>query len=424
MGSTDENVPAAENPETASAAAGNPVAAGPAAVSPTAAGPEPGHGQTAIGTSEPGAEEAYERYRAARERYAVAKYEYKAAQYALKAARLREQVAAGGSGGKRGKTEKRDKDGTRDHHHHRRRHRHGGHQEHRDYGQHGQYGHVEGDSQEGVAGRGALGPVETRDSSDRRKGRQVVLDVISTERLGEHFQRLTLGGPGFTDFRDNHYTDKYVKILFVDPALELTPPYDVQTLRKSLPKHQRPVRRTYTVHSVDAEAGTLVIDFVLHGDSGVAGPWAAAAKVGDQVAFAGPGGKYAPDAAADAHLLVGDESALPAISAALAEMPEDATGQAFIEVGGPADEWELTVPSGVEVTWLHRGGEYRLGRSQLAATVEGIGRAEWPAGRVHAFVHGEKSMVKRLRRHLTEERGVDRKMLSLSSYWTYGKADD
>ena len=426
MGSTDENDPTAgtgqpsgESPETASAAAGNPAAAIAAAGNPTA-----GSGQPAGVSSEPGAEEAYERYRAARERYAVAKYEYKAAQYALKAARLREQVAAGGTVGKRGKGDKYGKYGKYDRHHHRRRHLHGGRQERSDYGQHGQYGHADGDSQEGVVRRGALGPVETRDSSDRRKGKQVVLDVVSTEPLGEHFQRLTLGGPGFADFRDNHFTDKYVKILFVDPALGLTPPYDVQTLRKSLPKHQRPVRRTYTVHSVDAEAETLVIDFVLHGDSGVAGPWAAAAQVGDPVAFSGPGGKYAPDPAADAHLLVGDESALPAISAALAAMPEDAAGQAFIEVGSPADEWELTVPSGVEVTWLHRGGEYRLGRSQLAATVEGIGRAEWPAGRVHAFVHGEKSMVKRLRRHLTEERGVDRRMLSLSSYWTYGQADD
>ncbi|GAA1127861.1 siderophore-interacting protein [Citricoccus alkalitolerans] len=382
--------------------------------------PAAGSGQPAGGSPEPGAAEVYERYLAARERYAVAKYDYKAAQYALKAARLREQVAAGGTVGKRGK---RDKYGKYDHHH-RRRHRHAGNPEHSDYGQRGQYGHADGESEEGVAGQGALGPVETRDSSDRRKGKQVVLDVVSTERLGEHFQRLTLGGPGFAAFRDNHFTDKYVKILFVDPVLGLTPPYDVQALRKSLPKHQRPVRRTYTVHSVDAEAETLVIDFVLHGDSGVAGPWAAAAQVGDQVAFAGPGGKYAPDPTADAHLMVGDESALPAISAALAAMPEDATGQVFIEVGGPADEWELTVPPGVEVTWLHRGGEYRLGRSQLAATVEGIGRTEWPTGRVHAFVHGEKSMVKRLRRHLTEERGVDRNMLSLSSYWTYGKADD
>ncbi|WMY78626.1 siderophore-interacting protein [Citricoccus sp. I39-566] len=351
--------------------------------------------------STPATDEAYERYRAAREQYAVAKYEYKAAKYALKAARMREQAGAGG-----GQQERRGRHG----HHHDRHDKHDRHDR---------------------RGHGALGPVESRDSMDRSmergKRRQVVLEVVATERIGEHFQRLTLGGPGFADFRDNHFTDKYVKILFVDPALGLEPPYDVQALRRDLPKHQRPVRRTYTVHSVDAEAGTVVIDFVLHGGAGVAGPWAARAAVGEKVAFAGPGGKYAPDAAADAHLLVGDESALPALSAALAELTAKApaaVGRAVIEVGGPEDEWELSAPAGVEVTWLHRGGEYTPARSGLAAAVESIGREEWPDGRVHAFVHGEKTMVKRLRRHLTEDRGVDRRMLSLSSYWTHGTADD
>lgn len=342
--------------------------------------------------STPATDEAYERYRAAREQYAVAKYEYKAAKYALQAARMRAQAGDGG-----GQQERRG--------------RHGHHPDRQ--------------------GRGALGPVESRDSVDRSmergKRRQVVLEVVATERIGKHFQRITLGGPGFADFRDNRFTDKYVKILFVDPALGLEPPYDVQALRKDLPKHRRPVRRTYTVHSVDAEAQTLTIDFVLHGDAGVAGPWAAQAKVGEKVAFAGPGGKYAPDAGADSHLLVGDESALPAISAALAELAAQApaaVGRAIIEVGGPGDEWELTAPEGVEVTWLHRGADHAPARSGLAAAVEALGREEWPEGRVHAFVHGEKTMVKRLRRHLTEDRGVDRRMLSLSAYWTHGTADD
>lgn len=318
------------------------------------------------------AEDVYERYRSARRAYEVAKYEYKSAKYAVKAARLR------------GQSER---------------------------------------------AKGTMGPVETRDSEDRRKvkGRQVVLEVVATERLGEHFQRITLGGPGFADFRDNEFTDQYVKILFVDPALGLEPPYDVQELRKALPRHQRPVRRTYTVHSVDREAGTLVVDVVLHGDTGVAGPWAARAEVGEKVAFSGPGGKYAPDPAADAHLLVGDESSLPAIAASLARLAEQApaaVGRAFIEVGGPEDEWELTAPAGIEVIWLHRGGAYDPERTGLAAAVEAIGWESWPAGRVHAFVHGEKSMARRLRRHLIEERGVDRRMLSLSSYWTFGRADD
>lgn len=331
-------------------------------------------------------ETAVERYRAAAERYSVAKYEYKAAKYALKAARLR----AG-----------QDPQGHRRHGHHH------GYREH-----HGTYGHHRYEPDRAREG--------TDDGRERRGRGQVIMEVTATGRVGEHVQRLTLGGEGFADFRDNAYTDKYVKILFVDPALGLEPPYDVQALRKTLPKHQRPVRRTYTVHSVDPDARTLVIDFVVHGDSGVAGPWAAKAQVGDKIAFSGPGGKYVPDPRADWHLLAGDASALPAIAAALAALPADAVGAAFIEVPGPSDEWELEAPPGVDVTWLHRRLDERV-PSPLADAVRSMA---WKPGRVQAFVHGEKSAVKSLRRHLLEDRGVDRRMLSLSSYWSRGSSGD
>jgi NADPH-dependent ferric siderophore reductase len=362
--------------------------------SPAEAGDGPGNGAADEVESDLGA--AVERYRAAAERYSVAKYEYKAAKYALKAERLR----AG-----------QDVKGHRQHGHHH------GYREH-----HGKYRHRRYESHvDRLPGsEGGPRPDGADEGRERRGRQQVVLEVVATERIGEHVQRLTLGGEGFEDFRDNAYTDKYVKILFVDPALGLEPPYDVQALRKTLPKHQRPVRRTYTVHSVDPDARTLVIDFVVHGDSGVAGPWAAKAQLGDKLAFSGPGGKYAPDPRADWHLLAGDASALPAISAALAALPGDAVGTAFIEVPGPSDEWELEAPRGVDVTWLHRRLDERV-PSPLADAVRSMA---WRPGRVQAFVHGEKSAVKSLRRHLLEDRGVDRRMLSLSSYWSRGSSGD
>jgi NADPH-dependent ferric siderophore reductase len=361
-------------------------------------------------------EAAAEHYRAAAERYAVAKYEYKAAKYALKAARLREATASGRSG----------KHGYRKHGKYRDDHRalsdRGGRHHGVDYPD---------DRRQG--GNGATMPDTAHgDPGERRKGGQVVLQIVETERIGEHMQRITLGGEGFEDFRDNRYTDKYVKILFADPALGLEPPYDVQALRRSLPKHQRPVRRTYTVHSVDPAARTLAIDVVLHGDSGVAGRWAARAQVGEKVAFSGPGGKYAPDPRADWHLLAGDESALPAIEAALSSLPSDTVGIALIEVAGPADERTLEHPAGVEMQWLHReptagpvvDPAARLGGRTPSPLVAAVESMAWRPGRVHAFVHGEKSAVKRLRRHLLEERRVDKRMLSLSSYWTRGSSED
>ncbi len=96
--------------------------------------------------------------------------------------------------------------------------------------------------------------------------------------------------------------------------------------------------RTYTVRHTDAERREISIDFVVHGDQGVAGPWAASVQPGQPAYLMGPSGAYAPDPAADWHLLAGDEAGLPALSAALESLPPNAIGQAFIEVNGPDDE--------------------------------------------------------------------------------------
>lgn len=249
----------------------------------------------------------------------------------------------------------------------------------------------------------------------------VVLEVVATERLGPHMVRLTLGGPGFADYQDKDATDKYIKLMFADPALGLTMPYDLDALRERLAPEQMPVRRTYTVRSVDHDAGTLTVDFVVHGADGLAGPWAAAAQVGDPVTFGGPGGMHLPDVDADWHLLAGDESALPAIAAVLEAMPAAAVGQAFLEVAGPEDELALERPTGIEVTWLHRGGDFTPETTRLAAAVID---APWREGRVQVFAHGEREMVKDLRRYLADVRQVDRKQMSLSAYWAYGRAEE
>ncbi|MBG6085276.1 siderophore-interacting protein [Zhihengliuella flava] len=250
---------------------------------------------------------------------------------------------------------------------------------------------------------------------------QVVLEVLATRRLNDHFVRLTLGGQGFAQFQSKPATDQYVKILFADPALGLEPPYDMEELATTLPPEQMPVRRTYTVRRVDHEAGTLDIDFVYHGEEGLAGPWAAQAQVGDVVCFAGPGGLYEPDAEADWHLLVGDEAALPAIAAALEAMDADARGEAYLEVAGPADQIDLVAPSGINVHWLHRGGDFT---PETTGLVDAVVAGVWHEGRVQVFAHGERESMKALRAYLCDERGVARKGLSLSAYWAYGRAED
>ncbi|MEU0674210.1 siderophore-interacting protein [Streptomyces sp. NPDC006172] len=241
--------------------------------------------------------------------------------------------------------------------------------------------------------------------------------VVRTERLTPHMQRVVLGGAGLAEFEVGDCTDHYVKLLFGAEGVTYPEPFDLERVRAEFPREQWPVTRTYTVRHWDAEHRELTLDFVLHGDEGLAGPWAARVQPGETVHFMGPGGAYAPDPAADWHLLAGDESALPAIAAALESLPAGAVAHAFVEVAGPEEEQKID--SDVEVVWLHRG-ERPVGEKLL----EAVRALTWPEGRVHAFVHGEAATVKDLRRLLRVDHAVPREALSISGYWRLGHNED
>ncbi|MFE7167713.1 siderophore-interacting protein [Streptomyces sp. NPDC057616] len=252
----------------------------------------------------------------------------------------------------------------------------------------------------------------------RRPRRAQYAQVVRTERLTPHMQRVVLGGEGLAGFAADTCTDHYVKLLF-PPAAGVTypEPFDLERIREDLPREQWPVTRTYTVRAWDAESRELTLDFVIHGDEGLAGPWAARVQPGETVHFMGPGGAYAPDLDADWHLLVGDESALPAIARSLESLPDGVTALAFVEVSGPEEEQKID--SGVEVVWLHRG-ERPVGEL-LSETVRAL---TFPEGRMHAFVHGEAHFVKELRRLLRLELQIPREDLSISGYWRLGHNED
>ncbi|GHG67633.1 siderophore-interacting protein [Streptomyces griseocarneus] len=253
----------------------------------------------------------------------------------------------------------------------------------------------------------------------RKKPQLTQAHVIRTERLTPHMVRVVLGGESLAEFGAGECTDHYVKLLFPVPGVTYPEPFDMEVIRRDLPREQWPSTRTYTVRSFDRAARELVIDFVFHGDEGLAGPWAAQARPGDEIRMLGPGGAYAPDPAAGWHLLAGDESALPAIAASLEAMPEGALVHAFVEIADESEEQKLELPAGVEVTWLHRGAS-PVGEALVAA----VRSLDFPAGDVHAFVHGEAGFVKELRRHLRLEREVPRERLSISGYWRRGHDED
>ncbi|WP_030801790.1 siderophore-interacting protein [Streptomyces sp. NRRL S-337] len=243
--------------------------------------------------------------------------------------------------------------------------------------------------------------------------------VRRTERLTPHMVRVVLGGEGLAEFAAGEYSDHYVKLVFPVPGVRYPEPFDIAQIRAEFPRDRWPRTRTYTVRAWDPESRELTVDFVVHGDEGLAGPWAAAAQPDDEIFLLGPGGAYAPDPAADWHLLAGDESALPAIAASLARIPAGAAVHAFIEVAGPEERQELTAPAGARITWIHRG-DAPVGR-QLVAAVRNLA---FPPGRVQAFVHGEAGFVKELRRLLRVERQVPREDLSISGYWRAGHDED
>jgi NADPH-dependent ferric siderophore reductase len=229
--------------------------------------------------------------------------------------------------------------------------------------------------------------------------------------------RVVLGGEGLADFAADTCSDHYVKLLFPAGGATYPEPFDMERIREEFPREQWPVTRTYTVRHWDAEHRELTLDFVIHGDEGLAGPWAASVQPGETVRFNGPGGAYTPDPTADWHLFAGDESALPAIARSLEVLPDGATAYAFIEVSGPEEEQKID--SDVEVVWLHRGD-----RPVGEALTEAVRALDFPEGRVHAFVHGEAHCVKQLRHLLRVEREIAREDLSISGYWRLGHNED
>ena len=217
--------------------------------------------------------------------------------------------------------------------------------------------------------------------------------VEAVERLTPRMLRIVFTGE-LADFGAGEFTDHYVKLQF--------------------PVGDRTRVRTYTVREWDGER--LTIDFVVHGDEGVAGPWALRAQPGDSLQLMGPGGAYTPSPDADWHLMVGDPSVVPAISASLARVPAGRLVHVLLQGEDADDEVALESPGDLRVQWLHGGGDETL--------ADALRALDWPAGDVHAFVHGEASAVRAVRRHLLAERELPREAVSISGYWKRTRTEE
>jgi NADPH-dependent ferric siderophore reductase len=247
-----------------------------------------------------------------------------------------------------------------------------------------------------------VGGIATTPEKARARNRPLLTGrVEAVEPLTPTLIRIVFGGEGLAGFELGEHTDHYVKLQF--PG-------------EGAPEDERPKVRTYTVREWDAERRLLTIDFVVHGDEGIAGPWAAAAAPGDTLGLRGPGGGYAPDPDADWHLMVGDTSVIPAISASLPRIPAGVPVHVFLQVRGPEEEVELTSPGDLHLHWLHGDGD-----EQVAAALADL---NFPPGTPHVFLHGEATSVRLARRHLVADRGIPAAALSASGYWKRTLTDE
>ncbi|MFJ8248718.1 siderophore-interacting protein [Streptomyces sp. NPDC094466] len=187
----------------------------------------------------------------------------------------------------------------------------------------------------------------------------------------------------------------------------------------AIPEAERPWMRSFTVRAYDRERNAMAVDFVLHGDGGPASRWGAAARVGDVLGMVGPSSLYArPLPAARRMLLAGDEAALPAIATVLEALPAGTGAVVFAEVADAAEERELPAAAGgSEVRWVHRdrGGSLEAAVREAGPVLDGVDAA---------WVAGESSAVRALRRHLVEERHLPKPAVEFSGYWRRALTQD
>ncbi|MEJ3655939.1 siderophore-interacting protein [Actinomycetes bacterium KLBMP 9759] len=237
-----------------------------------------------------------------------------------------------------------------------------------------------------------------------------LLQVRRSARITPRMIRVTLGGDELAGF-GGEGPDRRIKMFFPAPGQE----------RPAVPRatsggplwpagEARPAIRTYTVRRFDAAAGELDVDFVLHEGHGPAAAWARDAQPGSWVGVSEPGGRYEPDPEAAYHLVIGDETALPAVATVLEALPPGVAAFAFLEVADAGEEQEL--PGAAAVRWVHRG-DAEAGAPLTAA----VRAAELPDGQGQAWLSGESTCVKDLRKHLLDERGFGRRAVYATGYW-------
>lgn len=243
------------------------------------------------------------------------------------------------------------------------------------------------------------------------------LTVTAVQSLTPHMLRITLTGDALPGFYSPSFDD-HVKLFFPDPVTgELVLPTATEEGIRFPEDKPRPAARDYTPRHYDAQANTLAIDFALH-DAGPATQWALAAREGDRLGVGGPRGSFLIPTDFDGHVLAGDDTALPAISRRLAELPAGAPALVLVEVDGPEDEITFDTAAAVTLHWLHRRG---AAPGSVPLLLDALAGATLPSGDTFAWVACETVTAKALRAALVA-RGVPASRIKAAGYWRRGTA--
>lgn len=205
--------------------------------------------------------------------------------------------------------------------------------------------------------------------------------------LADGFISITFGGEALAEFNSASFDD-HIKFIFTNAAGET-------------------VMRDYTPRHFDNAKRELTIEFALHGH-GQASDWAAAAKLGMPATIGGPKGSMIIPMDYDWHLLIGDSSALPAITRRLEELP--ATSQVQVMLLLEDGVTCRPLPSSTKIECFN-DGETLLNALQALLL---------PAGEGFAWAAGEANLMKRIRKELAVEKGHPKEAMRVAAYWRHG----
>jgi NADPH-dependent ferric siderophore reductase len=231
------------------------------------------------------------------------------------------------------------------------------------------------------------------------------LTVQDVEPLSPKMLRVTLGGEPLEGFTSLGFDD-HVKLIFAPSTAE----------RGSTPLATKPPMRDFTPRRFDMGARRLVIDFAIH-EAGIATAWASSAEPGQSLSVGGPRGSFIVPTDIGCHVLVGDETALPAIGRRLEELPAGTQAIVVAEIDTEADELVFTSKANVNLQWVYR-------RGVRAGAPDGILRAlqliSLPTHDVFAWAAAESKVARAVRHYLVTERGLDKQWIKAAGYWQSG----